>query len=87
MDPDKRNKKQKELIELQGKFIALGIVKMPVKKIETNMPDMPANEVSNWCKTAKAVWHFRSTEFDTYLPIFQKVYNILQEKQQQSKTA
>ena len=84
MDAAAINENQKKLVDLKGKFIALGVVKMPVREIEANMPDIPASEVSNWCKTAKAVWHFRSTEFEIYLPIFRKVYEKLQEKKQQT---
>jgi len=82
MDAATINENQKKLVDLKGKFIALGVVKMPVREIEANMPDMPANEVSNWCKTAKAVWHFRSTEFETYLPIFEKVYEQIKKNKQ-----
>jgi len=75
MDAQTKNKYQQSLVELQANFIALGITKMPVKEINHYMPKLKPNEVIEWSKKSSAVWHFRSTEFATYLPIFQKVYN------------
>ncbi len=76
MDAHKKNENQKKLVNLQADFLKIGVSKMPFLEVKEKMPKDTEDPVK-WCTHSKDVWHFRRNDFDTYLPIFQEVYNDL----------
>lgn len=80
MTPEEKNAYQLQLIQLQSKFIAIGVVRMPTETILSFMPsNLRGVKAVKWANKASNVWNGRSMDFETYLPIFEKAYEALKE--------
>lgn len=81
MNPLEKNKYKLELIQLQSEFIKIGVTKCPTTTVRDLMPEGLTNdEAIRWDRRASDFWNGRSMDFETYLPVFKKAYEILKDE-------
>ena len=75
MTAKEKNKKELKLVLLKGKFIDKGILKHPTMLVSKYTPKKLSKlESIKWNKQASDVWNCRSTKYDPFLSIFEKIY-------------
>jgi len=80
MTPQEKNQHELKLVQLKAKFIKIGVYKMPTEIILTFMPkSLKGANAVKWARVASNVWNGRSAKYTTYLPIFEKAFNTLED--------